>query len=199
MCTHVHVRQSWTKRRKMKEERKKGYILETKGIPIRKEKRLGTKEGTNGELVRGNWPDSPTSRLLSSVQPFLGTARGTYSLQWLWIAGSYNFSYPSHPCSPRFPQRFPNHSLCTETPFDAKTVSKPVLLKFQSVGCKGPHGLFVGRTAGERHHWDKCPQCGQAWWHSSRNMKGIKVHGNITWNDWLLSGLFQLCTTVQPA
>lgn len=69
MCTHVHVRQSWTKRRKMKEGRKKGYILETKGIPIRKEKRLGTKEGTNGELVQGNWPG------FTHIQaPLIGTA-----------------------------------------------------------------------------------------------------------------------------
>lgn len=53
MCTHVHVREPWTKRRKMKEGRKKGYILETKDIPIRKQKRLGTKEGTNGVGVGG--------------------------------------------------------------------------------------------------------------------------------------------------
>ena len=69
MCTHVHVRQSWTKRRKMKEGRKKGYILETKGIPIRKEKRLGTKEGTNGELV----PRKPV-RFTHLQAPLIGTA-----------------------------------------------------------------------------------------------------------------------------
>lgn len=67
----------------MKEGRKTGYILETKDIPIRKQKSLGTKEGTNGGGGRceETGPGSPTSGLLSAAQPFLVTAQGTYSLQ----------------------------------------------------------------------------------------------------------------------
>lgn len=75
----MHVRQTWTKRRKMKEGRKTGYILETKDIPIRKQKRLGTKKGGGGRCEETG-PGSPTSGLLSAAQPHT-PSQGTYSLQ----------------------------------------------------------------------------------------------------------------------
>lgn len=169
ICTHVHVRQPRTKGRKVKEGRKKGYILETKGTPIRKEKRLGTKEGTNGELV----PRKP-ARFTHLQAPLIGTASHSLAPHGAHTpcsdSGSQAFQMrvchvitpatlaipegiPLMPAPPRCPQGCPNYSLCTETPFRCKDSLSTSPFKVPECCVQGaPWALFVGRTARERHH-----------------------------------------------
>lgn len=174
-----HVRQPRTKRRKVKEGRKKGYIQETKGIPIRKEKRLGTKEGTNGELV----PRKP-ARFTHLQAPLIGTASHSLAPHGAHTpssdSGSQAFQmrvcHVITPATLAIPEGIPLTpapqgvtkdaltTVCAQKHLsDAKTVSQPVLLKFQSVVCKGPHGHYLlGGRLGSGITRDKCPQCGQA-------------------------------------